>query len=425
MSLENDRPESFLGAMMAAEGVANGYTIVHGPTGCKYYPASVSESEYPDREGTAETRNIFRFASRYFFSQPRIPCTYLDMGRFITGGTDRLKDLYSKVEEMSPALITILNSPGSSLVGEDLGCVSGPIPTVRIDHADYSRTCAEGFQSTVLEMLKTVRPRHQEKRSGVNLVGICMLHLNWKDTVEDLSELLALCGIEVNCTIGAGWSVGDMEDSASAELNVLVYPEYGDMIAKFYESEYGIPFVNEGCPLGFSALERWATSVCTRLGKDPTPALLRIRECRKQAARSVALMESYHLLPKGHTFSLYCDGSLAFAAVDFLYGYLGMVPVAVTCPNGKDWESRTLEFIRNKDIPVSEDALHTEADLMITSGSLGTSCISRGLVRDYIEVENPGTKYVCVRPEPPIGLNGTLIMVDRVLNIIAARQRFL
>ncbi len=425
MSLENDRPESFLGAMMASEGVADGYTIVHGPTGCKYYPASVSESEYPDREGTAETRNIFRFASRYFFSQPRIPCTYLDMGRFITGRTDRLKDLYAKVEALSPRMIVILNSPGASLVGENLECVSGPVPTVHIDHADYSRTCAEGFQATVLEMLKVVRPRRVEKRSGINLVGVCVLHLNWEDTVKDLSDLLALCGIEVRCTIGAGWTVQDMEDSASAELNVLVYPEYGDEIAKFYESEYGIPFVDEGCPLGFSALERWVTSVCSKLGKDPSPALAKIKEGRHQAARSVALMESNHLLPKGHTFSLYCDGSLACAATDFLYSYLGMVPVAVTCPNGKDWEAKTLEYIRGKDIPVSEDALHTDADLSVTSGSLGATMVARGLVKDFIEVENPGTKYVCVRPEPPIGLGGTLIMVDRVLNIVAGRQRFL
>ncbi len=425
MSLENDRPESFLGAMMASEGVADGYTIVHGPTGCKYYPASVSESEYPDREGTAETRNIFRFASRYFFSQPRIPCTYLDMGRFITGGTDRLKDLYAKVEALSPKMITILNSPGASLVGENLECVSGPIPTVRIDHADYSRTCAEGFQSTVLEMLKVVRPRHAEKRSGVNLVGVCVLHLNWEDTIKDLSDLLALCGIEVKCTIGAGWTVQDMEYSASAELNVLVYPEYGDEIAKFYEDEYGVPFVNEGCPLGFSALERWVTAVCSKLGKDPSPALARIKEGRRQAARSVALMESNHLLPKGHTFSLHCDGSLAYAATDFLYNYLGMVPVAVTCANGKDWESKTLDYIRSRDIPVSEDALHTDADLSVTSGSLGATLVTRGLVKDFVEVENPGTKYVCVRPEPPVGLDGTLIMVDRVLNIIAGRQRFL
>ena len=54
-------------------------------------------------------------------------------------------------------------------------------------------------------------------------------------------------------------------------------------------------------------------------------------------------------------------------------------------------------------------------------------CVGRygGLVKGYAEIEAPGTKYVNVRPEPPIGLGGTLRLLDSVLNIIASRQRFI
>ena len=102
-----------------------------------------------------------------------------------------------------------------------------------------------------------------------------------------------------------------------------------------------------------------------------------------------------------------------------------MVPVAVTCPSGAGWERRAKEFVSSHGIPFSDDALHTEAEIMLTSGTLGISCVSRGLVKGYAELEAPGTKYVNVRPEPPIGLTGTLRLVDSVLNIIASRQRFI
>ena len=72
MSLDCERPESYLGMLMALEGVSDGFTIIHGPTGCKYYPASVSETAFPDRGGEVKARNLFRYSCKYFFSQPHI-----------------------------------------------------------------------------------------------------------------------------------------------------------------------------------------------------------------------------------------------------------------------------------------------------------------------------------------------------------------
>ncbi len=84
-----------------------------------------------------------------------------------------------------------------------------------------------------------------------------------------------------------------------------------------------------------------------------------------------------------------------------------------------------MEKIRSRNILCSDDALNTEADIIITNGSIGSSCMTRKTVKGFVEVETPVTKYVCVCPEPPIGVTGTLTLIDRVLNIIASRQRFI
>ena len=427
MSLDNERPESLLGLIAGLEGVADGYTIIHGPTGCKYYPSSVSESCYRTRKGGTVSRNLFEMGSRYFFSQPRVPCTYLDMGKFVTGGKDRLEDLSTKVEKMGPSVIGIVNSPGASLIGEDIGSVGRGIPTVCIDHADYSGTCSDGFQDAVLALVDRIRPERKTPRKGtVNLVGISILHLNWNDTVEDLRNLLALCGIEINCVIGAGWTAEDIRRSAEAEANILVYPEYGDRVADFYEREYGIQTVRprEGAPIGFDALEDWVISLCQIMKRDPTAALEEIKVCRRRAAGCIRTMESCHLLPKGRTFSLYCDGSTAYAVSRFLYRYLGMIPVAVTCPNGERWKDETFSFFGSKGIPLSDDALHTETDVIIAGGAICSSAISKGTALGHVDIEGPGDKTVNVRAEPAIGLGGTMRLLDGVLNTIADRQRF-
>ncbi|MCQ2070633.1 MAG: nitrogenase component 1 [archaeon] len=426
MSLENDRPESLLGLMMALEGVEDSYTIVHGPTGCKYYPASVSENMFRDRGQKPNARNLLIFSDRYFFAQPRLPCTYLDMGMFVTGAMDRLEDLYGKVGSMSPSLIGIINTPGASLIGEDISDIKGDIPTVAIDHCRYTGSCAEGFQDGILAILKTVKPEKSEKREGVNLVGIGMMHLNWEDTIDDLKGLLELCGIKVNTVIGAGWDVDDIRRSASAELNVLVYPEYGDRIAEFYTEDYGIPSFKspEEVPIGFASLEHWICGICDRLGKDPSKALKKIKAMRKRTASKLQLMESMNLLPKGRTFSLFTDGSTAYAVSDFLYSYLGMVPAAITCPSDTPQKKRTLERFRELKVPFSEDAEHIPTDVFIASGGLCASAMSRKVTQGTFVIEYPSDVFISVSPEPALGLGGTVRLLDAVLNTIAERQRF-
>ena len=427
MPLENERPESLLGVIAGLEGVADGYTAVHGPTGCKYYPASVSEICYRMRDGDPVARNMFGIGGKYFFGQPRLPCTYLDMDTFVTGGKTRLEDLCAKIEAMKPSMIGIVSSPGASLVGEDIRSVAAGVPVVAIDHTDYSGTCSDGFQDAVLAILNTVRPEKQETAKGtVNLIGISVLHLNWKDTAEDLEGLLALCGIKVNCVIGAGWSVKDIKESASAEANIPVYPEYGDRIAEFYRKEYGIPYAENryGAPIGFESLENWVKEACRILNKDPSAALSEIKKRRRRAADCVKVMESCHILPRGHTFSLYCDGSTAYAVSVFLYAYLGMVPVAVTCPNGDGWREKTVSFFGSKGIPLSNDAMHTETDIIIAGGALCSSAVSREVALAHVDIECPGDRSVNVRPEPAVGLGGTVRLLDGVLNSVADRQRF-
>lgn len=62
--------------------------------------------------------------------------------------------------------------------------------------------------------------------------------------------------------------------------------------------------------------------------------------------------------------------------------------------------------IRSRNIPCSDDALNTEADVIVTNGSIGSSCMTRKIVKGFVEIEVPVTKYVCVCPEPPSELPG-------------------
>ncbi|MDD4668783.1 MAG: nitrogenase component 1 [Methanomethylophilus sp.] len=428
MPLNYERPDSFLGLLMGLEGVADASTIIHGPTGCKYYPASLAESFYRFRPGTRgpAARNMLSLPPQYFFTQPRLPCTYLDSGQFVQGAGERLKDLYGKVEKMGPGLIGIVNSPGASLIGEDLTAVGGKIPTVRIDHAAYSGTAGSGFQDAVLAILDAIPPQRTAAKHGVDLVGLSIMHLNWEDTCAELSGLLGRCGIRVNRVLGAGWSTADISQSADAELNVVVHPEYGVRIAQSYQERFGIPYAVSpaGAPLGFDSLETWIKTVCTAVKADPSPALAEIKKGRKRAAATLSVLEAYHLLPRGRTFSVEADGSTLYAVARFLYDYLGMIPVALHSPEGTEWEQRVRDYFTARHIPVGDDPQHTDTDFLVSDQSLVVAAKVRGTALGGFAVESPGPQLVHATAAPALGLEGTLRLLDAVLNTVADRQRF-
>lgn len=408
------------GAILALEGVKDAYSIIHGPTGCKYYPASYSESSYRYRDGNPTSRNMFAFFDDYFFSQPRLPCTYLDNSRFIMGAGDRLSDLYSKVVDMSPGMIGIVNSPGSSLVGENLTIAKSNIPTVRLDGSGFGKTVGEGFQNCIISMLDELNPPFRKNRKGVNLVGIGMMHLNWEDSLNDLANLLKICGIEIRCTIGAGWSTEDIRNSSGSEFNVLIDPEYGETVCREYEKRFGIPYLGSeiGVPLGFDRLSSWVCTICAELKKDPAPALNLISEGRSGCVKILKLMEANHCLPRGRTFSVESDGALAYAVSDFLYSYMGMIPAAVRCADGGKWYEKLTSEFSDRGISVSDDVFGTYTDIVIGGGGLCASMIDRKMTAHSFNINPPSGKNIHVNPEPVLGLGGTMRLADEVLNAV-------
>ena len=226
--------------------------------------------------------------------------------------------------------------------------------------------------------------------------------------------------------IGAGWSVDDIRRSASAELIVPIYPEYGDKVAEYYHDKFGIPvFVSpEGAPVGFDSLETWVRGICEGVGADPSPALRAIREKRIRTAQVISRMDARNSLPKGRTFSVECDGSMAYATTMFLHEYLGMIPVAVRCTCGEEWGSRISDHLDAVGIPVSDEPENTESDIIISSGPVCSAAMERGIASECLVVERPSPRTVFIDPAPPVGLKGTVSMLESVLEAVSRHHYF-
>ena len=417
MSYDLERPRGLLGYMLAFEGVTDAATIAHAPTGCKQYPADLSEKAFRSRNGGYAVRDLFSLEKEYYFFQPRIPCTYLDGDTFVSGASERLQDLYNLVVSKRPGLIGVINTPGASLIGEDLTRLSSDIPTAVCESPGYSHPMSEGFQDGTIEIIRTLCKGKAAEKKGVCLFGMSICQYQWEDSLKEIKRMLALCGIDVIAAVCAGSSAEEISRVPSSELNIVINREYGERAAQYCKESFGTDYVC-GLPLGFDAVRDWITEVCGRLGRDPTPALDDLACWRKKTAMTMARLDTSFIHISGKTFSIDADGSLIERITDFLYSYLGMIPVAVSSLDKEVAEKVRSDF-EAKGIPVKDSVWNEEADICLASGNTVSSLKSRCLIHDGIDIIGPARMHVCVRDEPLIGTLGTVVLTEKVLDIVA------
>lgn len=417
MPADQTMPDGLLGALFALEGIKDSVTILNGPTGCKYYPASLSDAMFQRQVSF----NPLQHVGEFYFGQPRIPCTYMDSQDYIMGSEPKLRRVFDLVQGLNPSMIGIINSPGASLIGEGLRVESTRVPVVKMESPGYSHSISEGFQNGVQSIMESISLEPMspaDKR--VNLLGLSIWHLGWMDSIEDLKGILELCGIQLSAVVGAGWTLEEARDSASASLNVVVDDDFSSSISRWYEKELGVPSLKAegGSPLGFDNLEGWISAVCGELDANPEPALRRIRYCRHEAYREISRLNAATGLPKGRTFSLSGHASLLLPVLKLMHSYLGMVPLSIKVKHGCR-EQLDDYLAQNGLSDIGEDVMETAVDLALADGNTIAALMAKGLICNGVDILHPGLRSVHLRPRPILGLQGTMGILDEILNALS------
>ena len=418
-------PDCLTGAIMAIEGIRDAVAVLNGPTGCKFYHSTMSEGQL-HRDASLDP---LHHAQEFYFGQARVPCTYMDDHDYIYGSREKLEAIVDRVMERKPSLIAVINSPGASLIGDDLelavGGRRGSVPIITMETAGFSGNMAEGYRLASLKVLDRVPPFEASRTRGtVNLLGISIWHKDWAGSVSEISRMLRLCGVRVNAVIGAGWSVDEIRSSASSQCNLVLHEEFAEGLIDAYR-KLGVPTYrpSTGAPIGFAALEAWVREACSFIGADPSPALEEISAMRRRAHREIARLSSMTGLPKGATFSVHAEASMMLPLTMFLHGHLGMVPVALDpYPFGGAGPMERLErYLATHGLEdvLGERVLDHRADVAFADGNTVAMLDARGAIACGMELYLPDPRLVRMTDPPLLGLGGTVRILERVLDALA------
>jgi len=420
--LTNISPDSFSGLIFAFEGISRSVVLLNGPTGCKYYHSSVSDTQI-----VRQTEfDPLKFPEKWYFGQPRVPCSYLDNYDYVFGSSDKLEETLIYIRDnISFDLLCIVNSPGAALIGDDLAGITKRIiadkPVIAIETPGFSEDVCKGYERGVLHLIESLplaRSDNPNPRS-VNILGLSIFHKNCIGDVNELKHMMELCGIAVNCVLCADCDLDSIKKLPDAALNIVLHPEYALKTAELLKKQFGTPYY-VGLPVGFSAAEVLMNEVCSRLDADVSKFSEYSERARGRAFSFVSRVNSLAGLPRGATFAVEGTYSELYAYTSFLVRYFGMTPVCASVMNPesscfKDKLHELYDEFCAGDV-LNRDIMETDSNLVFASGNTIAGLMLRKHSFSGIETALPTLGYVDVIPKTHLGVQGALMIVEQVLS---------
>ena len=393
--------------IFALEGLKNAIVLLNGPMGCRFYHSTTSQFlsirpllYLPTEDGGERVRVDYNYLNDWFFRQERVPCTYLDGYDYVYSTRDKVSRALDFIREnIACDVIGIINSPGAALIGDNLLELAreklGGSRVVMLESSGYSTSFEAGYEAAALALLQQVgapmwesSPARRERPPRVNLLGLSIWQRYFEGDLKELRRCFALCGIEVNAALCANSSLDELRRLPEADLNVVLYPEMGMDAARYMQETCATPYyVCPTLPIGFAAVERIFTEIGAALGVKADALLLESEKARALAWYKINGIHQSFGKPKGVKFFVSGSETLQKSYGAFLTDYLGM-----------------------------EASSPDEAELVFGDANVISELMLRNRTFCGIEISLPGMGYTDLLPKTHMGVEGTLFLIEQVLN---------
>lgn len=452
----NISPDSLTGSVNAIEGIRDAIAVINGPTGCRLYNSYFNAGQDIYRDIIADPS---RLSNDYFMRQLKIPSTYLDEFDFIFSSESKLVELLKIIgKEDYYRLVGIVNSSGTSLIGDDLEKIVKKSKLSKdhiiVETTGYTDNANIGFQNTVIKILEKLLDDNytENKKKGenaVNLIGFSLTQYNWFNDLKEIENMLCMIGLKVNTVICAATDTEKIRNIGKAKLNIIISEEYGSLIGEYLFDRLGMPYIGIGPDIDGKKNSEEAT-IYSPYGFEFTDNLINALEDYYNLElddyikeRDIIKRRTYLALRgfqgirgslKGLTFGIFADSYIVFPLLKFLYEYLGLYPKIVGLRSiGKINYKAVKEYLKQNNLKTVlldfynqidlKNAFDNE-DLDIVFGSSLEKNIIRYLDKEtsFINIAVPGDEKSIITFRPLMGINGVLTLVEELINSIKIRN---
>jgi nitrogenase molybdenum-iron protein alpha/beta subunit len=250
------------GALSVTTHVRDTVSIIHGPRGCSHHNFSLLHATAADNDRS---------------SVPSLISTGLGEMEIVYGGEEALAQVIASEAGRDIRAIFVLSTCIIDTIGDDVAEVCSReygLPVIPVPSAGFlGGTFHNGVNNALMALAAMAEPG--PKNTGVNIIGEMNLEYEVEENYAEISRLLSLMGITVNCRFVHELPFEGIRSLGAAKLNILRHPALVP-VGTFLEERFGIPFVSS-FPLGFSETLSFIRTVAETCGINGDAAVNRER----------------------------------------------------------------------------------------------------------------------------------------------------
>ena len=363
-------PCAMTGAAACLAGFDGVAVIIHGSSGCYYYPTILLHAP--------------------------LHGTFIRENEVIFGSEERLREVISGLAGTGKR-IAVITTCVPAILGEDIPSMLADLDVILVDSPGFSGDVETGYANA----LSRLGPRVEPSTEGVNIDGVCLFDPFSCGNVQEIQRLFRMASVPAGTVFcqdclekvyhAAPWTVSTNADFPSGTGNVL------------------------GGTLGFDAIRTTFHEIGNHIeDADIDPVLRDISQQEERVAKSCDKYLQRYDPPAAAIFS---GNSYAQFAAEVLHRFLDAEICCIgtrNMPGVSPFPVKRAEGISQ----VNELLKAYAPDLVI--GSSFERAISKDIA--FVGITPPMRGTVRLSPIPLAGVNGTLFLIEQVLNACMDRK---
>lgn len=364
-------PCAMVGAAACLAGFRDVGVVIHGSSGCYFYPASLLPGS--------------------------IHATRILEREVIFGAEGRLLEVVGELQGRY-RLVAVVSTCVPSTLGEDLRGICGSEGILVVDAPGFGG----GFDSGYMKALQALAPAVEAGRVGVNADGLHPMDPFHRGNLLEAGRLLHSTGV----TLATPFCAGSVEQAwHAAPCSVSLNPDLSAPTGEHLGNLLGL----ESCANTFRELERRIE------GADASPVLEEIGTAEE---RIVYACEKYLKREDPPVVAIYATFAYAIAVASMLEEYLDADIAYIGTRNDPGESGYRVERCDHLE-GVAESLRMVAPDLVL--GSSYERSLQQGV--PFVPLTPPVRGRVQLRARPIVGTEGALSLFEDVLNALMDRKR--
>ena len=264
---------------------------------------------------------------RWYGSHSGIFCSGLRQIDAVLGDDEKLiKKMEAAARDIQPDLMALVGSPVPMVIGADLEGIAVELEErTGIPSFGFDTTGTAYYDRGAFRAAKALMDRYTAKQAAkeaaierrVNILGALPMDFGKGEEIRDFKRFLAENGYETGLCLAMDYSLSDLKEAASAQVNLAV-SRFGFLMAQYMEQRFRIPYLC-GFPAGESGAKAWLEAL-ERVRETKHSEILNAVEQKDGTEDMSVLIVGEQVMSNSLRYALFREMGITRVTVGCLYG---------------------------------------------------------------------------------------------------------